>query len=1428
MPIDTNDDLSVSGSFDSLPENNQNKEIQNATISVAPYVPTSQNCGVLNTVVPIRMLYEQAKSLSNVDRKVGGVDLFVMDRLQYDSLEDMCRAIAAEQVDAVALAIFNREYRNKGTIISDATGVGKGRIAASLIRYAYLNGLIPFFLTEKPNLFSDIYRDLAGIGSDDNIPLRKILDEKKKVEKKPSSREVEAKIAEDVSNGEFELEGFDAKNFYENLNEANDGFKASFKKTKEYKDAKSEYLDLYFENEEVFEDQYVKNKNYEQDIIGKKRMIPFIVNGSSAKSKIKDLKGNILYEGDTAKAKSLFQNRKFTEEDGDLILGTYSQFRAKKDTDKKAWLKWIANKCFFILDEAHNASGSSNIGEFLKEVLSRSAGVVFLSATYAKRPDNMPIYASKTSINDSNLENDTIIKAFETGGVALQEVVSSQLTKEGEVLRRERSYEGVSVRYRILDESQEDEGLNYKEQHIANSDKITDILRDIIYFQQKFVDPVISKKDEEASKSQSEVYVAKGDKEAGISNSPAFSGVFNIINQMLLAINADAVAEMAIRHLKNGRKPIIALSNTMESLLDTIEIDTENGIRKARVGDEINTDFSYVLMRRLKNALRYRVTDGDNVDVKFLDIDTDLSLEGQEFYKFIVQKIKKASTGLNFSPIDYIKHKIKSAGFTVDEVTGRGRYVEIVDSNTGIIKKRNIRGANDIFRDFNDNVTDCLLINQSGATGASAHAIPTSKVTIVRKNEQGQNIIPNSLEPRNEVKQRVMLVLQPELDINLEVQKRGRINRTGQVFPPIYEYVSSAIPAQSRLLMMLQKKLKSLDSLTTSNQKQSKSIIDIQDFLNKVGDRLVVEYLKSNPNINNLIGNPLKFEDGQPSDDTMAIPDKANKVSGRIALLDVEKQSSFYETMSMMYLAEIKALDAKGENDLEVERLDFRATTLLKKLILAPVIQGSKNYFSKGVYLEKIEVNNLRKPYKKDEIVKMIERTLSFTGDDGITISIDKSQYSSDLIKESNAFWDFKKETEIEGYVRRYEKKKESIVEKFKSKKFENEQDRKGAIEIALSELEESMKEDIRNEEEIIQRNRRRAESIFSSFVVGDVYAIPTKTYNVDSSYNYAIFIGFEIERKAKNPFAPSNIKVQFALDNGVRFLSIPTSKPEVEEILSASRTQLSYIEKQRIFDGWDEHIKNNSYDRINRYVLTGNLLRAFAMGSVSESYANGRLIEYTLMPKEGSDIIPVKKGYLLPQEFDGTKVSNEISVPIHYLIKYYEQNPNSYKTFMPKPYIEIEKTYSGLMFTLSGNREEYKEYLEDEKLISLLRNNQLRKARGRNDGFVDSSNYEAFFNHLWEKYALYVSISQDVLAAMGYSFEMDDEDDYDEIIDPLNVINKDFEDEEKRIAEEEERRKEDEERMLIEQEAEMERLRIVERKNAIHKKLDELIAELI
>ncbi len=83
-----------------------------------------------------------------IKKEIGGdVDNFVRERLGYPNKLALCKALSAEQTDAVMMAIYNIEAKRQGMIIGDQTGIGKGRVAAGIIRYACHQGLKPVFIT---------------------------------------------------------------------------------------------------------------------------------------------------------------------------------------------------------------------------------------------------------------------------------------------------------------------------------------------------------------------------------------------------------------------------------------------------------------------------------------------------------------------------------------------------------------------------------------------------------------------------------------------------------------------------------------------------------------------------------------------------------------------------------------------------------------------------------------------------------------------------------------------------------------------------------------------------------------------------------------------------------------------------------------------------------------------------------------------------------------------------------------------------------------------------------------------------------------------------------------------------------------------------------------------------------------------------------
>jgi hypothetical protein len=1160
-----------------------------------PYTPASNACVVLNTQVPDSMGFETHAALSKIKSEVGGnMDNFVRHRLGYGSHKDLCHALSAEQIDAVAMAIYNIEARGQGMIIGDQTGIGKGRIAAAMIRYGVKQNMKPIFITEKANLFSDIYRDLSAIGS--------------------------------------------------------------------------------------------------------AHLKPFIINGREPKTDIKDEDGNVMYQALAAsEQQSIFQTNEIPA-NYNFVVGTYSQFNSPdKKPEKPNYLMHIANGNLLIMDEAHNSSGSSNTGEFMQRVVSHTKGVVFLSATFAKRPDNMPIYAMKTSISEANLTRDELVDAITKGGVALQEILASQLVAEGQMVRRERSFEGVEVNYLSLDK--------YEIEHRRMADGITQILRDIIAFQTNFIDKQVDELDKIAAAEGKEIELREGTSQAGVDNIPYFSKVFNVINQMLFSIKAEAVAERTIERLKEGKKPVIAFASTMGSFIEQLE--NENGLSVGD-GDLIDTDFAEVLRKGLDGIMRYTEKDinGDSIFKRFelSELGEDARIE----YNRILNNINTVSTGISISPIDVIVQKLEKAGYVVAEVTGRKYSLQLNANGTkGLVTNRKKLNTNDAFRLFNNNEADVLMINQSGSTGASAHAIPTQKVS------------------KEDVKQRVMIVLQAELDINTEVQKRGRINRTGQILKPIYDYMISAIPAEKRLMMMLQKKLKSLDANTTSNQKQSTKILDVPDFLNKYGDKVVKEYLMENLEVNDLLNDPLSLK-GKGGESNEHNEDAAHKVSGRVAVLSTHMQADFYSEITERYNDYVEYLKQIGEYDLEVEALDLKTETIEESII--KMGKGGESAFGEDSILEKVKANILRKPFSKIELENLLKESLNG--------KYPEEHKRSLLDAFTNAMAE-RLQNEINASAQKYADLIKDIPNEKKIKKI-LESNGEAAQRLAIKEREtelsvahklavEQLHKTYKYKQEYLQR-------ILNFFTIGRVLSYPVFTFDNGQETVFAVSLGVMIDKKKKNPYAPSAIKVRLAIASSNKYIAMPASFNEgISKIMAASMDNKEMSQEDLLVE-WDNEIKQKTKDRGIRYIITGNLLQAFGTES-------GKLVSYTT--QEGQ----TKKGILMPEEWQPKDMGQrKITVPIIKALPLLKSMSNGSAMYASNEiaFFEAGDKYR-IIVPLSRSRGG--DIYTDKDLMAQLTKGMFEKASDKMAGYLPKENIEAFATILQNKFGVSVAIGMNQLS---------------------------------------------------------------------------------
>ena len=304
--------------------------------------------------------------------------------------------------------------------------------------------------------------------------------------------------------------------------------------------------------------------------IGSKELRPFVIASDKKQAAITDQDGNLIYDlPSAAEKKRVFDYiKKYGKlpKEYDYVLSTYNQF-ASGTTDyengertslklnkgqrldspsrllgqeRRDVVEALMGNGYLILDEFHNASGDSGIGHYFQHIVGKAKGVTFISATFAKRPDNMPIYAMRTAMSKAGMEASDLIEAIRTGGTTLQEIMSKTLTESGQMIRRERDMTGVSIDYVPMDEA------GSVEEQKTKYDSIIDIFNDIIDFQKRFVDSYLDTRNEELADIQSTITNRKGTKALGIKNQPFASKTFNTVRQLLLGIKAPQAVKRAI------------------------------------------------------------------------------------------------------------------------------------------------------------------------------------------------------------------------------------------------------------------------------------------------------------------------------------------------------------------------------------------------------------------------------------------------------------------------------------------------------------------------------------------------------------------------------------------------------------------------------------------------------------------------------------------------------------------------------------------------------------------------------------------------------------------------------------------------------------------------------------------------------------------
>lgn len=135
----------------------------------AEYKPVSEG-NSFGLLAPVNLAKPMRTALERLETRVGPIRAYVREKLGYGESEDIDSYYAAEQLDALAQAIYNVE--NGGAlVVGDQTGVGKGRVVAGLMKYAVKRGLTPVFFTKDPTLYEAMLDDLIDVNAPEILPV---------------------------------------------------------------------------------------------------------------------------------------------------------------------------------------------------------------------------------------------------------------------------------------------------------------------------------------------------------------------------------------------------------------------------------------------------------------------------------------------------------------------------------------------------------------------------------------------------------------------------------------------------------------------------------------------------------------------------------------------------------------------------------------------------------------------------------------------------------------------------------------------------------------------------------------------------------------------------------------------------------------------------------------------------------------------------------------------------------------------------------------------------------------------------------------------------------------------------------------------------------------------------------------------------------
>lgn len=726
-----------------------------------------------------------------------------------------------------------------------------------------------------------------------------------------------------------------------------------------YKLVNGETVAFLTENESLFKDIMRDFKDIKSDHL----IRPYVVDNNK---KLFDADGNVMDVGSTRRNESILEG-KVKADDANFFIGSYYQIRSKKirsgqpgfvkssknikQTSQARLLSMIGEQrnSALVADEIHNAvTHNSGTNNAFDELLAKYDSFLCSSGTSSRHSKNMGFYWRLFPGFESSQE---LVDVMSKGGDTLTEHMIQMLTADGGYIRREHDFSRATF-INAINTREEAET-----RHVVDSfARIMSLLGTLGATSKKHI---FNEEYESQLGALVDGFGGTLSKKSSLNvGSMHFNSRFNnLTRQFLVATENKHVINTALESLKGNRKPLITLNNTGNSFLKRYHVKMIDLAQRKANGEELSDffadktpvlkdgewiyssrpTFKDVIALTLEESLYVSFDKKGNsknrvsVELTKLVPNKHVAQEIEELTKYIHTAIE-AFPDLDYAPIDSLKDALKGKGLMVEELTGRNMHVKRISDSGFVITAMAKPDRIAVVDRFNRGHTDVIVSNKAGCTGISAHA--------------GKNF--------DDQRQREMIGYEILPNIVDQVQMLGRINRNNQVEDPVYTNIVSGIPAHNFQISAYNNKMRSLSANTTSSRNSPLLQKAEGDFLNKVGDHLIANYVLDNPELAEMMGIDLS-DIKDPEKGKTAMEGFATKFAGYIIRLDYDTQIEVFNDVAKKYQEEIKLLESREVNPLNPKTYNWDAEVVRSVLVSGEDRTYYESEFERPVKVVEIE-----------------------------------------------------------------------------------------------------------------------------------------------------------------------------------------------------------------------------------------------------------------------------------------------------------------------------------------------------------------------------------------------------------------------------------------------------------------------------------------